>query len=212
MKLQLLLCTALIASQLLNAQLPTGPDGKALYQKGECKTILANVKYKCVFCEDEALTKNCKEYDCSLTECKESKTTKGSNGKLQSKPINIEGKQVKMQDDSDTTSKLPKGTKLENGKIIITNGYKAVYSSDHKMVFILASIGNNVQGTFSCNCRLGFGACGVVITSGALGCTGDTCCKLKISTSSIEGLTMQDIEKAPEKLKWKNLVLPTKSN
>ena len=212
MKFQLFLCVTLIASQLLYGQLPTGPDGKTLYQKGDCKTILPNVKYKCVFCEDKELTKNCKEYDCSLTECKESKSTKGSNGRMQAKPISIDGKQVRMRDDSDTTSKLPKGTKFENGKVVITNGYKAVQSSDKTMVFILADNGNNVEGSFSCKCFLGLGACGVIISGSAVGCSGAECCRFKVTTGNLSGLTMQDIERAPEKLKWKKLVLPVKSN
>lgn len=212
MKIQPLLCFLLIASQLLNAQLPTGPDGKPLYQKGECKTILPNVKYKCVFCEDEALTKNCKEYDCSLTECKESKSVKGSNERLQAKPISIEGKQVKMQNNSDTTSKLPKGTKIENGKIIIQNGYKAVYSSDKKIVFILADNGPGVRGGFRCDCDgRGTGACNTSLINNKIVCGGEDCCELVVTINDSDGLTMEMIEQAPERLKWKKLVLQTKS-
>ena len=76
------MCVAMLTiTTLTYAQLPKSPDGKDLYQKGDCKTILINVKYKCVFCEDEALTKNCKEYDCTLTECTESKHAKATGGK-----------------------------------------------------------------------------------------------------------------------------------
>ena len=104
------------------------------------------------------------------------------------------------------------GTKFENGKVVITNGYKAVQSSDKTMVFILADNGNNVEGSFSCKCFLGLGACGVIISGSAVGCSGAECCRFKVTTGNLSGLTMQDIERAPEKLKWKNLVLPVKSN
>ncbi len=213
MKFQLLLCVTLIASQLLYGQLPTGPDGKTLYQKGDCKTILPNVKYKCVFCEDKELTKNCKEYDCSLTECKESKSTKGNNGRTQAKPISIDGKQVRINDDKDTTSQLPKGTKFENGKIVVTSGYKAVQSSDKTMVFILADNGNNVTGTVKCSCaERQVGVCNLTTSGPSVSCTGDLCCVMHLIVSGLSGLTMEAIEKAPEKLKWKKLVLPVKSN
>jgi len=114
------------------AQLTKGPDGKDLYQKGVCKTIMPNVKYKCVFCEDKELTKNCKEYDCSLTECTESKSIKGSDGRLLSKPIAIQGKQIRIQDDS--TGRTPHSSidltehfnnrKVKNGTVLIYQGEK----------------------------------------------------------------------------------------
>jgi hypothetical protein len=210
MKIQLLLCFALMASQLLKAQLPIGPDGKALYQKGDCKTILQNVKYKCVFCEDEALTKNCKEYDCSLTECTESKSIKGGDGKMLSKPISIDGRQLKINEDSNTTSKLPKGTKFENGKVVVTSGYKAVQSSDKTMVLLLANDGLGVRGGFRCDCDGGSsGTCNLSIINNKIVCGGDACCELVVTIYDEEKyIAMEAVEKAPEKLKWKKLVFP----
>ena len=94
------------------AQLPKSPDGKTLYQKRDCKTILPNVKYKCVFCEDEALTINCKDYDCSLTECKESKSSKPNDGRMQAKPIDIQGKQIRMAPNNESDSKTTLDKKI----------------------------------------------------------------------------------------------------
>lgn len=129
MKILFLFCLTLITNQFLHAQLPKGPDGKELYQKGDCKTILPNVKYKCVFCEDKALTKNCKEYDCSLTECTESKGIKSGDGRLLAKPVNIEGIQVRGLDNKDSTNKqlstpvdvtgYINSKKIANGKILV---------------------------------------------------------------------------------------------
>lgn len=212
MKPTLLLCLCFLTAQALYGQLPTGPDGKTLYQKGDCKTILPNVKYKCVFCEDKALTKNCKEYDCSLTECKESKSVKGGNGQTMAKPVSIIGKEVKRDDESDSSSKIPRGTKFENGKVIITKGYKGVYSTDKKMIFIVSDNGLDVEGTFSCACVLGLGNCALINNGGAIGCGGDPCCKFKVSTESFSGVSVLEIERTPEKLKWKNLVIPGKVN
>jgi hypothetical protein len=127
MKKIICLCNIMFFVTAAYPQLPKGPGGITLYQKGECKTIIPSVAYKCTFCEDEALTKNCKEYDCSLTECKESKSSKGSDGRLLSKPIDIEGKQIWIQNDSnlrtpkdtiDITEQI-KNTKVRNGTVVV---------------------------------------------------------------------------------------------
>lgn len=89
------------------AQLPFGHDVKMLYQKGDFKTILPYVKYNSVFFEDGALTKNCKEYDCSLTLCKESKRTKGNNGRLLSTTIDIQGKPIRIEPNKGSGSQTP---------------------------------------------------------------------------------------------------------
>lgn len=212
MKILLFLGFTLFINQVVFAQLPTGPGGKTLYQKGDCKTILPNVKYKCVFCEDEALTKNCKEYDCSLTECTESKPTKEGDGRTLSKPINIDAKQLKIKDDIDTTSKLPEGTKLENGNVVVTNGYKAVLSADKKIVFILNNNGGNVAGTYSCGCYNPEVYCYVSYDMTKIYCNGHACCVMVVGFANSQNLTMEAIEKKPELIKWKKLTLPTKSN
>jgi hypothetical protein len=131
MKKLFLVITILAISPVLFAQLPKGPDGKDLYQKGDCKTILPNVKYKCVFCEDAALTKNCKTYDCSLTECKESKNIKETSGKELSKPIDIQGKQIRIQEDSSKPSNHIDITNLLNERKV-QNGTAVIYESEGK--------------------------------------------------------------------------------
>jgi hypothetical protein len=136
MKKLLLVTTILAIAPVLVAQLPKGPDGKDLYQNEDCKTILQNVKYKCAFSEDAALTKNCKEYDCSLTECKESKNIKETSGKEFSKPIDIQGKQIRMRQDSSKPSNhvditnLLSERKVQNGKVVIyeSEGKYKVYA------------------------------------------------------------------------------------
>ena len=86
-----LVVTMLIGTSLAFAQIPKGPGGKLLYQKGDCKEIIAQLKYECEFCEDEQLTKNCQKYDCSLTACKPKENALGSE-----QTVNIEGKTIRI--------------------------------------------------------------------------------------------------------------------
>ena len=168
MKKSLLSATMLAISSLLFAQLPKGKDGKDLYQKGECKTILPNVKYKCVFCEDEALTKNCKEYDCSLTECKESKNIKATDGKEISKPIDIQGKQVRMQQDSSKPSTSIDLTEFFNKKKAV-NGTVVIYETESKYkIYATYSKGRLIEW-------YGMGEDGKKIKPSQLGVTPTTC-------------------------------------
>jgi hypothetical protein len=228
MYIQILLCSALITGQVLYSQMPTGTSGKTLYQKGECKVLVPNVSYKCTFCEDKDLKVNCKSYDCSLTSCTESKSIKDVNGSMQNTLVNIEGKQVKFQNHkdtvqkplpfltsrigaNDTTSKLPKGTKFENGKVVVTNGYRAVRSSDKTMVLIVADNGLGAHGSFRCDCGgRGTGACNTSIINNKIICGGDKCCELVVTIEEGEGLylTMEEIENNSKKLTWKRIVFP----
>lgn len=74
------ICNMLFFVIVVYSQAPKGPGGTNLYLKGECKEILPHVAYKCTYCEDEAGTKNCKEYNCNLTaECTGIKNTKGAD-------------------------------------------------------------------------------------------------------------------------------------
>ena len=135
MKIKLLFCLTLIANQFLHAQLPKGPDGKTLYQKGECKVLVPNVSYKCTFCEDKDLKVNCKEYDCSLTNCTESKSVKGTAGNL-SAPISIEGKMVKFGGNEDSLQEALQKNKIDITELLIrkkvTNGTSEIYQSEGK--------------------------------------------------------------------------------
>lgn len=212
MKKGFIVITMIIFSTVVFSQLPKGPDGKDLYQKGECKVLVPNVSMKCVFCEDKELTRNCKEYKCSLTECTEVKSSKGADGRSLSKPVTIDAKQLRINDGSDTTSKLPKGTKFENGKLVLMKGYKAVYTSGKKMVAIMSDNGESATGTFRCTCGIEDGSCGITIGSTLILCEGPECCSLVVSIPPGSDLTLEKIEKTPEKLKWKKLIFPAKIN
>lgn len=168
MKPTLFLCLYFLSVQALYGQLPTGPDGKTLYQKGDCKTILLNVKYKCVFCEDEALTKNCKEYECSLTECKEIKNIKETGGKELSKPISIEGKQIRLNRDSSQPAAYIDITNLFTEKKV-ANGTVLIYESEnHHKIYASYKKGKLVEW-------YGMGADGTKIKSSQRGITPVSC-------------------------------------
>jgi hypothetical protein len=146
---------------------------------------------------------------------------------MQNTSINIEGKQVTFEDykdtvqkslpflisrfgANDTTSKLPQGTKFENGKVVITNGYKAVRSSDKTILLIVADDGLGARGSFRCECEEGNGACNTSFINNKIVCGGQTCCVLVVTIEDGQGsyLTMEEIEKNPEKLIWKKIVFP----
>ncbi len=213
MKIQLLLSFALMASQIVYTQPPKSPDGKNLYKKGDCKRSNADFNV-CTYCEDKELTKNCKEYWCTDNGTCSEAPLKKPDGQLVR--TNVDGIRYKALGKDDTTSKLPRGVKFVNGKVTIQSGYKAVYSSDKKMVFLLADNGSGIRGSFRCDCDgRGTGACNTSLINDKIVCGGDACCEMVVTindSDGLSGLTMQDVEKAPEKLKWKKLVLPVKSN
>lgn len=207
MKIKLLICFALFTNQLLNAQQPQGPGGNSLFKKGDCER--AGVDFNvCTYCEDKELTKNCKDYWCTDNGTCTEAPRKNPNGNLMR--INFGDGRYAAIKKEDTTSKLPKGTRFENGKVIVKNGYKAVYSSDKKIVAILSDNGLGITGTFMCECSTPGTSCGISTDGGILVCEGGGCCGLIIVIKGLQALTMEDIEKTPEKLKWKNLVLPGK--
>jgi hypothetical protein len=209
MKIKLLICFVLITSQLVNAQQPKGPGGNDLFKKGNCER--AGVDFSvCTYCEDKELTKNCKDYWCTDNgTCTEAPLKKPNNQLVRT---NVDGIKYTALGKNDTTSKLPKGTKFVNGKVTVRNGYKAVYSSDKKMVAIKSANGPGVTGTFKCSCSSLDGSCSVSVVGGIIMCEGDECCRIVVTIGDSYGLTMEKIEQSPEKLKWKKLVLPVKSN
>jgi len=210
MKIPLLLCSALIASQLLYSQAPKGPGGNSLYKKGDCSR--AGVDFNvCTYCEDIELKKNCKEYWCTDNGTCSEAPLKKPNELLEY--INVGGAKYIAFGKDDTTSKLPRGVKTINGKTVVLAGYKTVYSSNNKMIFILSNNGNGVNGVYVCGCGESTGGtCTAILVGNTVKCKGDDCCLVAITVGSLTGLTMQDIEQAPEKLTWKKVVLPTKSN
>lgn len=159
MKIKLLLCSALIASQIVYAQQPTKPNDQLMR-------------------------------------------------------TNVEGVKAISIGENDTTSKLPPGVKFVKGKITVKSGYKAVYSSDKKMVFIMSRNNPNVNGSFACGCiSEGGGSCSLTIAANVIFCSGDDCCRLVVTQSDLSGvMAKQEIEEAPEKLTWKRIVFPKKSN
>ncbi|HPG10915.1 MAG TPA: hypothetical protein PLU37_05250 [Chitinophagaceae bacterium] len=204
MKIQLCFCFALLINLLLQAQAPKGPDGNALYKKGDCERAGATFSV-CTYCEDKELTKNCKEYLCTNDGTCTEKPKKAPKASLTKSTENIS---TKLKETDSTTSKLPKGTKFENGKVVITKGYKAVHSSDKTMVFVMADNGLGVDGTFRCSCPTA--SCKITNNGQVIICTGSDCCGMVVTTGESSGFTMEAIEKAPEKLKWKKLIFPTK--
>ncbi|NOT37707.1 MAG: hypothetical protein HOP11_10060 [Saprospiraceae bacterium] len=106
MKLLLILPLSLTFLGFGKAQIPMDPSGVTLYQKGECKVLVPNVAYKCIFCTDEALTQNCKEYKCSLTSCEVITSLKNSERKS-SRTIDIRGYSLKMEERKDTILRKP---------------------------------------------------------------------------------------------------------
>lgn len=145
MKKLICCCYSLFMFATAWSQLPTGPDGKTLYQKGECKVLIPNVSYKCTFCEDKDLKVNCKSYDCSLTACKESKSIKGS-GANTSPQVNIEGKQVKFEGKPSTTGNQPE-TNMVNLDAAIEKNKKAngtsLLLSEERKYKLYATFKNN---------------------------------------------------------------------
>ncbi len=153
MKKNLSSFTMLLSFSQLMAQLPVGSNGQPIYQKGECKVIIPTVSYKCIFCEDKELTKNCKEYNCSLTDCTEAKTNDSKQGDLQKDTIRIEGKLIKMETKEDSIKTEPEKTDLTpyfnrqknvNGTVLIyelKGGYKIYATYKNSRLTTWYSIG-----------------------------------------------------------------------
>lgn len=200
--------TNVLAYQV-QAQKPKGPGGIDLYKKGDCERAGVNSNV-CIYCEDKELTKNCKEYICTDNgTCTESPFKKAKGALVR---IDVGDGKYALVKDSDTTTELPAGVKFKKGKVAIRNGYKAVYSSNKKMIAVMSDNGPGITGTFVCTCGSEEGSCGIFIDGGVLLCKGSECCGLLISIPPSAYLTMEALEKAPEKLSWKKIVFPAKSN
>lgn len=208
MKKYLLLLLFSLSATLLFSQAKKNIGGVDLYQKGSCERVSAKF-VSCTYCTDKEL-KNCKEYWCTDDGTCTEAPLKNPNGQL-SQNISGDGKNVTLGE-KDTTSKLPKGTKFENGKVVVLNGYRAVRSSDKKMVFIISGNGPGVRGGFRCECESGSGNCLTNVINNKIVCGGDSCCRIVVTIYDSDELTMEKIEKEPEKIKWKKLIVATKSN
>ena len=208
MKKYLLLLLFSLSATLLFSQAKKNIGGVDLYQKGSCERVSAKF-VSCTYCTDKEL-KNCKEYWCTDDGTCTEAPLKNPNGQL-SQNISGDGKNVTLGE-KDTTSKLPKGTKFENGKVVVLNGYRAVRSSDKKMVFIISGNRPGVRGGFRCECESGSGNCLTNVINNKIVCGGDSCCRIVVTIYDSDELTMEKIEKEPEKIKWKKLIVATKSN
>jgi hypothetical protein len=210
MKKILLISILILLITNVNAQAPRGPNGSSLYKKGGCERVSAKF-VSCTYCEDKELTKNCKEYWCTDDgTCTEAPLKKNNDQLMRT---NADEKKVISIGENDTTSKLPRGVKLVKGKITVQEGYKAVSSSDKKTVFLISSGGNGVHGGFRCECDSSPGSsCNTSVINNKIVCGGDSCCKIVVTIYDGDNITMQQAEANPEKLKWRKLVLPTKSN
>ena len=210
MKPQLLICFTLITSQILYAQQPIGPNGNSLYKKGSCERVSAKF-VTCTYCENKELTKNCKEYWCTDDgTCTEAPMKKDNSQLVKTK---VEGTKFIDLKKEDTTSTLPKGVQYINGKITIQKGYKAVFTSNRKAVAIMSNNELGLSGSFSCECSEPGVSCGISTDGGILMCEpSGSCCRLLVVIKGETGLTMEKIEKTPEKLNWKKLVFPVKNN
>lgn len=208
MKKYLLLLLFSLSATLLFSQAKKNIGGVDLYQKGSCERVSAKF-VSCTYCTDKEL-KNCKEYWCTDDGTCTEAPLKNPNGQL-SQNISGDGKNVTLGE-KDTTSKLPKGTKFENGKVVVLNGYRAVRSSDKKMVFIISGNGPGVRGGFRCECESESGNCLTNVINNKIVCGGDSCCRIVVTIYDSDELTMEKIEKEPEKIKWKKLIVATKSN
>lgn len=208
MKKHLFLVLFVLSASLLFSQAKKNIGGQDLYQKGSCERV--SVKFvSCTYCTDKEL-KNCKEYWCTDDgTCTEA--PKKNQGRSLSTSAGNKNIAAKLQE-NDTTSKLPKGTKFENGKVVVINGYRAVPSSDKTMIFIVAVNGPGVRGSFRCDCESESGSCNTSVINNKVVCGGDSCCKIVVTIYDSDELTMEKIEQEPEKIKWKKLIVPTKSN
>lgn len=73
-----------------------------------------------------------------------------------------------------TTTKLPEGTMLKGGKVMLKKGYKASYADNNKNIVIQKQNGSTT-GTFTCYCKEGDGSCGSLITGDGIDCVQNGC-------------------------------------
>jgi hypothetical protein len=173
-------------------QAPKGPDGKALYKKGDCEVV--SVKFsECTFCEDSALTKNCKKYWCSEGQCEEAPLTPQI-------PPDAKGQELPILKESDTTSIIPKSIYIRQGRICPSKGYKMTVSEDRGRVSIARIKGGGGLGVeVWCVCQM-FDPCSVIIINGGIECG-------HCSPASEAKCTMYIRE--AKQTGWKRLILST---
>jgi len=104
-----------------------------------------------------------------------------------------------------TTTKLPEGTMLKGGKVMLKKGYKASYA-DNNQIIIVQKPNGNTTGAFSCRCKSGSGRCGASLSDGTLTCIalGGCDCILDIAVTPPKNAAL-----TKDALQWKTLIVPT---
>jgi len=111
----------------------------------------------------------------------------------------------------DTTSKLPKGLYISNGKVMLKKGYTTKSSKNGKVIAIMKmGAGNEIQGGFNCACNDG-GSCVAEIKAETIKCLGSCGCKLSVVIVGFQDNIEMSIEEEPTPEKgWKVFVFPKK--
>lgn len=114
----------------------------------------------------------------------------------------------------DTTSKLPAGVYISNGKVVLKNGYTFKTSKNGKVAMVMAPGGNGISGGFSCYCSEGkAGVCYAAATGSALACLGECGCKMSVTVDGVYNNIPINPETEPSPVTgWKILVIPVKKN
>lgn len=86
----------------------------------------------------------------------------------------------------ETTSVLPKGSSIKNGKIVLEKGYAFYESADKKILTVYRMSNGAIGGSYSCMCakKDGPDKCGLVLKDGVGTCSGETCCGLVVTTGA----------------------------
>lgn len=128
--------------------------------------------------------------------------------------LNTAHAQLRSDEKMKTTLTLPEGTTVQQGKVMLVNGYRATYGvKDNKVIIIqkisnLRMAGNGITGSFSCFCwGQSTNDCEVAIIGGTqISCTADKCkdCRISVTIKPKAGLAITRTTPG----EWKRLVLP----
>lgn len=106
---------------------------------------------------------------------------------------------------SGTTSILPAGTYIKDGKVTLSTGYELIYSDDKTIVSVKKKKGGDVSGSYSCGCGTGSGTCTVSSSGTLVTCKGSSCCGLVVTSNTVK---MSSSVFADSTIKWNSLVIP----
>jgi len=105
-----------------------------------------------------------------------------------------------------TTTELPEGTSLKNGKVTLKKGYRANHLDSNRVVVVQKPNGE-ISGAFKCRCEAGSsGSCSVSITDGAIRCvaTGGCDCTLDVVIKPPKNTAITSSGS-----NWKKLIVPS---